>query len=85
MTTNAKLLASVALAPIVADFLEDAELTGLAKMKANMLIKQIRSFDNFIIGNADKEAMEQQIDIQRAFRQWFIFNFSEDESSNDNS
>tara|TARA_R110000868_G_scaffold309986_2_gene571218 strand:+ start:3418 stop:3675 length:258 start_codon:yes stop_codon:yes gene_type:complete len=85
MTTNGKLLASVALAPIVADFLEDAELKGTAKMKANLLISQIRAFDNFILGNADKDAIEQQIDIQRAFRQWVEFNFTEDESSDDNS
>tara|TARA_R110000868_G_scaffold119513_5_gene317285 strand:- start:21363 stop:21578 length:216 start_codon:yes stop_codon:yes gene_type:complete len=70
MTTNGKLLASVALAPIVADFLEDAELKGTAKMKANLLISQIRAFDNFILSGADKETIEQQIDIQRAFRQW---------------
>jgi hypothetical protein len=81
MTTNAKLLASVALAPIVADFLEDAELKGTAKMKANLLINQIRAFDNFILSGADNTAIEQQIDIQRAFRQWFEFNFTEDESS----
>lgn len=77
MTNNGKLLASIALAPIVADFLEDAELKGLAKMKANQLINQIRAFDNFILTGASKESIEQQIDIQRAFRQWIETNFTE--------
>lgn len=77
MTNNGKLLASIALAPIVADFLEDAELKGLAKMKANLLINQIRAFDNFILTGASKESIEQQIDIQRAFRQWIETNFTE--------
>jgi hypothetical protein len=77
MTNNGKLLASIALAPIVADFLEDAELKGLSKMKANLLINQIRAFDNFILTGASKESIEQQIDIQRAFRQWIETNFTE--------
>lgn len=77
MTNNGKLLATIALAPIVADFLEDAELKGLAKMKANLLINQIRAFDNFILTGASKESIEQQIDIQRAFRQWIETNFTE--------
>lgn len=77
MTNNGKLLASIALAPIVADFLEDAELKGLAKMKANLLINQIRAFDNFILTGASQESIEQQIDIQRAFRQWIETNFTE--------
>lgn len=79
MTNNGKLLASIALAPIIADFLEDAELKGTAKMKANLLINQIRAFDNFILTGASQESIEQQIDIQRAFRQWIENNFTEDE------
>lgn len=55
MTNNGKLLASIALAPIVADLLEDAELKGTAKMKANLLINQIRAFDNFILTGASQE------------------------------
>ena len=78
MTNNGKLLASIALAPIVADLLEDAELKGTAKMKANLLINQIRAFDNFILTGASQESIEQQIDIQRAFRQWIEINFTED-------
>lgn len=81
MTNNGKLLASIALAPIVADFLEDAELKGTAKMKANLLINQIRAFDNFILTGASKESIEQQILIQRAFRQWIESNFTEDENT----
>lgn len=81
MTNNGKLLASIALAPIVADFLEDAELKGIAKMKASLLINQIRAFDNFILTGASQESIEQQIDIQRAFRQWIETNFTEDEGN----
>lgn len=78
MTKNGKLLAAVSLAPIIADLLEDVELKGMAKMKANLLINQIRAFDNFILTGASNETIEQQIDIQRALRQWMENNFSED-------
>lgn len=78
MTKNGKLLSSVAIAPVIADLLEDVELKGLAKMKANALINQIRAFDNFIMQGADITQIEQQIDIQRALRQWMENNFSED-------
>lgn len=81
MTNNGKLLASIALAPIIADFLEDAELKGTAKMKANLLINQIRAFDNFILTGASQESIEQQILIQRAFRQWIENNFTENENT----
>lgn len=80
MTNNGKLLASIALGPVVADFLEDAGLKFEAKKRANRLINEIRAFDEFILKGASLDSIEQQIDIQRAFRQWIENNFTEDET-----
>ncbi len=80
MTNNGKLLAAVALAPVVADFLEDAELRFEAKKRANRIIAEIRSFDEWFWKGAELPMIEQQIDIQRAFRQWIETNFTEDEN-----
>ncbi len=80
MTNNGKLLAAVALAPVVADFLEDAELRFEAKKRANRIIAEIRSFDEWILKGADMTMIEQQVNIQRAFRQWMETNFTEDEN-----
>jgi hypothetical protein len=80
MTNNGKLLAAVALAPVVADFLEDAELRFEAKKRANKIIAEIRSFDEWILKGADMTMIEQQVNIQRAFRQWIETNFTEDEN-----
>jgi hypothetical protein len=79
MTNNGKLLAAVGLSPLIGDFLEDSELKFEAKKRANRLIKEIRSFDEFILKGASLETIEQQIDIQRAFRQWIEKNFTENE------
>jgi hypothetical protein len=69
MTNEQKLLASQLL-PVLADFLEDVPMQQLAKMKRNRLVTEIRSFDAFLMVGADIEAMEQQIELQQAFRQW---------------
>jgi hypothetical protein len=69
MTNEQKLLASQLL-PVLADFLEDVPMQQLAKMKRNRLVQEIRSFDAFLMVGADLDAMEQQIDLQQAFRQW---------------
>lgn len=71
-----KLLSSISIAPVVADFLEDAGLKFEAKKRANRLIAEIRSFDQWIMNNASIETIEQQIEIQRAFRQWIEENFN---------
>jgi hypothetical protein len=80
MTNNGKLLAAVALAPVVADYLEDAELRFEAKKRANRIIAEIRSFDEWILKGADITMIEQQVNIQRAFRQWIETNFTENEN-----
>jgi hypothetical protein len=69
MTNEQKLLASQLL-PVLADFLEDVPMQQLAKMKRNRLVTEIRSFDAFLMVGADLDAMEQQIELQQAFRQW---------------
>jgi hypothetical protein len=80
MTNNGELLAAVALAPVVADYLEDAELRFEAKKRANRIIAEIRSFDEWILKGADITMIEQQVNIQRAFRQWIETNFTENEN-----
>lgn len=69
MTTNSKRLALQVL-PVLADYLEDIPMFQTAKMKRNLVINSIRSFDSFMIDTADTEAMEQQILIQQSFRKW---------------
>lgn len=76
MKSKVKLLASVGVLPVLADFLEDLQdeksFHRDVKHHVNNLISQIRKLDNYLIGNADLEAIEQQINIQRAFRNWIF-------------
>lgn len=76
MTTNSKRLALQVL-PVLADYLEDIPMFQTAKMKRNLVVNSIRSFDSFMIDTADTEAMEQQIKIQQSFRKWCEDNFNE--------
>ena len=76
MTTSAKILA-IQVLPTLADFLEDIPMSQVSKMKRNLVINSIRSFDSHMIDSADKEAMEQQIKIQQSFRKWCEDNFNE--------
>jgi hypothetical protein len=39
-------------------------------MVANDLIASIRRFDNYFMRDADIELIDQQVNIQLAFRQW---------------
>lgn len=76
MTTSAKILA-IQVLPTLADFLEDIPMSQVSKMKRNLVINSIRSFDSHMINSADQEAMEQQIKIQQSFRKWCEDNFEE--------
>lgn len=76
MTTSAKILA-IQVLPTLADFLEDIPMSQVSKMKRNLVINSIRSFDSHMIDSADQEAMEQQIKIQQSFRKWVEDNFEE--------
>jgi hypothetical protein len=44
MTTSAKILA-IQVLPTLADFLEDIPMSQVSKMKRNLVINSIRSFD----------------------------------------
>ena len=76
MTISAKILA-IQVLPTLADFLEDIPMSQVSKMKRNLVINSIRSFDSWLIDSADTEAMEQQIKIQQSFRKWCEDNFNE--------
>ena len=76
MTTSAKILV-IQVLPTLADFLEDIPMSQVSKMKRNLVINSIRSFDSHMINSADTEAMEQQIKIQQSFRKWCEDNFEE--------
>jgi hypothetical protein len=76
MTISAKILA-IQVLPTLADFLEDIPMSQISKMKRNLVINSIRSFDSHMIDSADTEAMEQQIKIQQSFRKWCEENFNE--------
>lgn len=76
MTTSSKILA-IQVLPTLADFLEDIPMSQVSKMKRNLVINSIRSFDSWLIDSADTEAMEQQIKIQQSFRKWCEDNFNE--------
>jgi hypothetical protein len=76
MTTSAKILV-IQVLPTLADFLEDIPMAQVSKMKRNLVINSIRSFDSHMIDSADTEAMDQQIKIQQSFRKWCEDNFNE--------
>lgn len=74
MTQEIKLLASIGILPVLADFLEDlnedkAFRTDM-KIATQNLIAQIRKMDERVMKNASAETSEQQVNIQIAFRQW---------------
>ena len=81
MTTNEKILISIGVLPVLADFLEDLSLKHEAKNRANVVINSIRAFDRYFMNDANTEEAEQQINIQLAFRQWCKENFKEDDGN----
>jgi len=70
MKQETKLLGAIGIMPVLADFLEDQEFNQQMKMVSNNLIASIRRFDNYFMRDADIELIDQQIQIQIAFRQW---------------
>jgi len=77
MTIEQKILITQVL-PVLGDYLEDIPMQRTAKMKRNLVVSSIRSYDSYMIDSADLEAMEQQIKIQQSFRKWCDENFKED-------
>jgi hypothetical protein len=78
MNNEQKLLAVVALLPVLADLLEDVPLYRMCKRHGNAFIDEVRKVDNIIINDAELEAQSQQVNIQRAFRQWIETEFKEE-------
>jgi Asp-tRNA(Asn)/Glu-tRNA(Gln) amidotransferase B subunit len=75
MTQEQKLLAVVGILPAIADLIEDVKLYQLSKKYANMFIDEVRKTDTTVIKDAELEAQSQQVNIQRAFRQWLNTEF----------
>jgi len=74
MEIESKLLASTSKLPVLADLLEDCIEAKLirfgAKKEAIKVIAHIREMDKMFMDTADAEAVQQQNNIQLAFRQW---------------
>lgn len=77
LTPNEKLIAVVAILPVMADLMEDVKLFQLSKKYGNLFIDEVRKTDNTIIHDAELEAQSQQVNIQRAFFQWLQNEFVE--------
>jgi hypothetical protein len=75
MTQEQKILAVVGLLPVIADLMEDIPLFRMVKVRGNKFIEEVRKVDNIIIADAELEAQSQQVNIQRAFRQWLETEF----------
>jgi hypothetical protein len=78
MNNQQKLLAVVALLPVLADLIEDVKIYHQSKRYANLFINEVRKVDNIVIHDAELEAQSQQVNIQRAFRQWLETEFKEE-------
>jgi len=78
--TEKKLLVLCGVLPVLADYIEDLNMEYVfsknIKRKANMLMDEIRQNDERILKHTDMEVNAQQIDIQRAFREWVKENFN---------
>lgn len=72
---EAKLLIVVALLPVIADFIEDIPLYQKTKKNANMFIDEVRKIDDLILKGTTMDVIDQQITLQREFRNWIKENF----------
>jgi len=74
MSNEMKLLATIGLLPVLADFIEDLNdqnlLTREMKISTTNLCSQIRRIDERVMKGVSKEVSEEQINMQMAFRQW---------------
>ena len=77
LTPNEKLIAVVAILPVLADLMEDIKLFQLSKKYGNLFIEEVRKVDNTIIRDAELDAQSQQVNVQRAFVQWLQNEFVE--------
>lgn len=75
--TNAKLLAIYCLLPTFADYLEDIPFETELEAELNRFIDKVRDMDDRVFGSIHDvqqrmELMEQQVNIQIAFRDWML-------------
>jgi hypothetical protein len=77
MTQEQKLIAIVALLPVIADLMEDIPLYRMCKRHGNAFIDEVRKVDDVIIKDAELDAQSQQVNIQRALRQWLETEFKD--------
>ena len=77
MTQQQKLIAIVALLPLIADLMEDIPLYRMCKRHGNSFIDEVRKVDDVIIKDAELDAQSQQVNIQRALRQWLETEFKD--------
>ena len=77
MTQQQKLIAIVALLPVIADLMEDIPLYRMCKRHSNSFIDEVRKVDDVIIKDAELDAQSQQVNNQRAFRQWLETEFKD--------
>ena len=77
MTQQQKLIAIVALLPVIADLMEDIPLYRMCKRHGNAFIDEVRKVDDVIIKDAELDAQSQQVNIQRALRQWLETEFKD--------
>jgi len=77
MTQEQKRIISISLLPVFADMLEDVPMRQLAKSERNKLIAAIRAFDAFFMNGADADEAEEQVNIQRWFREMLNEQFKE--------
>jgi hypothetical protein len=77
MTQQQKLIAIVALLPVIADLMEDIPLYRMCKRHGNAFIDEVRKVDDVIIKDAELDAQSQQVNIQIAFRQWLETEFKD--------
>ena len=72
MKKETKLLAATFCLPVLRDFLEDLTedktLRFEAKKKANDVINSIDRFSKYLMQGAEREAAEQEIDLELWFR-----------------
>ena len=76
MKEDKEMVAVFAIMPVIADYLEDIDVSNNFKVTRDNLVAQIRKVDKKLFDSADIETVEQQINIQRAFRQWVHQNFN---------
>jgi hypothetical protein len=76
---NAKLLTVYCILPTIADFLEEIPYESELQEELNRFIEKVRNMDDRVFAIEDEkkriDLMDQQVYIQRSFRDWIIQQF----------